>query len=277
MAGASRAEVHRMNQGQNKQYKRVLALILFLGIGLGLVTGTFLNPSFMKGQITSNNNSAVIARQINGHFNALADYVGADAADDTNLLSEKEALPIANHVIDYVLGIHWLKTNSSSLAKTIYNDIQKDVTSDSSTDAQGIKKQLKEHQSSAVAYVTAAFDLSLVMLGANLVTILLVINIVIIVSVIIMLLSMIREMREMLSTRSMIHTIVAAGMWAAGWLILLSGIMAIIPVLFNVEAWNLGGVGYLIEIASSTFLDFVIVGTVLYIVCAIPWQATAAK
>ena len=62
-------------------------------------------------------------------------------------------------------------------------------------------------------------------------------------------------------------------MWAGFWLMLSAGILAIIPVIFNVE--GLAVLGYVLEIGSSIFLDFVIAGVILYILSAIPWEISS--
>ena len=89
--------------------------------------------------------------------------------------------------------------------------------------------------------------------------------------------SLISDMHSRSSIKALIHDITAAGMWAGFWLILISGLMALVPVIINVESLPIGGLSYLLEISSSVFLDFVIAGVVIYILCAIPWQATTAK
>ncbi len=64
-------------------------------------------------------------------------------------------------------------------------------------------------------------------------------------------------------------------MWASFWLMLIAGIIALIPIVFNVR--EIAVFGYILEISSSIFLDFVIVGVVLYILSAILWEFTAQE
>jgi hypothetical protein len=51
-------------------------------------------------------------------------------------------------------------------------------------------------------------------------------------------------------------------------------LLAVVPVIFDVDNIELG---FLLEIGSSVFLEYVITGVVMYVICAIPWQATSAK
>ena len=81
-------------------------------------------------------------------------------------------------------------------------------------------------------------------------------------------------MRTKSAIRMLIHDIAAAGMWAGFWVILISGLLAVVPVIFDVDNIELG---FLLEIGSSVFLEYVITGVVMYVICAIPWQATSAK
>lgn len=274
MVNGSRADLRRMDQEQNSQYKRMLAFVIFIIVSLTMITATFLNPFFMKGQIRTSNNRAVIVRQVNGHFDRLADLIGADREEDSNLLTIQQTEPIADHVIDYALGIHWVKVNNLNLAKQILNDINSNIDKGASSDAQVVSKKLKKLKSNAPFAVSRAFDLSVVTLGANICSLLFVVNVVIVIITVISLLSLISDMKSKSSLKALIHDITAAGMWSGFWIILIFGLLSIIPIFFNLESLLWGDVGYWLEIASSVFLDFVIIGVVMYVVCAIPWQAT---
>lgn len=274
MVSGSRADLRRMDQEQNSQYKRILAFVIFIITTLTMITATFLNPFFMKGQIRTSNNRAVIVRQVNGHFDRLAELIGADHEKDSNLLTIEQAEPIADHVIDYALGIHWVKVSNLNLAKQILNDINDSIDKGASSDAQVVSKKLKKTKNNAPYAVSRAFDLSVVTLGANICSLLFVVNVIIVIVTLISLISLISDMKSKSNLKALIHDITAAGMWSGFWIILIFGLLSVIPIFFNLESLLLGDVGYWLEIASSIFLDFVIVGVVMYIVCAIPWQAT---
>ena len=275
MVDGSRADLRRMDQEQNSKYKRTLAFMIFLIMMLTMITVTFLNPIFMKGQIRSSNNSAVIVRQVDDHFDTLADLIGADHESDSNLLTIQQTQPIADHIIDYSLGAHMIRFSSTSLAEQILDDIDKSIDKGASSDAQVIRKKLLKEGDNALYYVNRAFNLNVIMLGANIAMLLFFVNIIIVIVTIIALVSLIREMKERSSIKALIHDITASGMWAGFWIILICGVLAIIPVFFNAEV--LAGFGYLFEISSSVFLDFVIIGVIAYILCAIPWQITTAN
>lgn len=277
MVDGTRADLRRMDHEQNNQYKRTLAFIIFLITALIMITGTFLNPIFMRGQIRTSNNQAVVVRQVNSHFDTLADLIGAKKETDSNLLTVQQTQPIADHIIDYSLGIHWIKVNNTELANQILNDINQNIDSNATGDAQAVQQALKKQKNNAVYFVNQAFNLNVVTLGANIAVLLMIVNVIIIIVTIVALVSLISDMRSRSSIKALIHDITAAGMWAGFWLILICGILAIIPVIFNVESLPFGGLGYLLEISSSVFLDFVIVGVIIYILCAIPWQATTAN
>lgn len=277
MVEGTRADMRRIDQEQNTQYKRTLAFVIFLLVSLVMITTTFLNPLFMKGQIRHSSNRAVIVRQMNTHFDRLAYLIGANPESDSNLLTVQQTQPIADHVIDYTVGLHGFDVNSYSLALNILEDIDQNIDRGSSSDAQKVNQRLKKLKGNAPAFVQEAFDLNVVMLGANLALLLLVVNLIIIVVTAITLVSLLKDMKMRSSNRALVHDVTAAGMWAGFWLILICGLLSLIPILFNVESWGLADLGYLLEIASGVFLDFVIVGVVIYIICAIPWQATTAE
>lgn len=277
MVDGSRADLRRMDQEQNSKYKQTLAFMMLIIVMLTMITVTFLNPIFMKGQIRTSNNKAVIVRQVDSHFDTLADLIGAKHESDSNLLTIQQAQPIADHIIDYSLGIHMVRFNSTSLAEQILNDIDESIDKGASSDAQVVRKKLLRQKNNAIYFVNRAFNLNVVTLGANIAVLLFVVNIIIVIVTIIALVSLIREMKERSSIKALIHDITASGMWADFWIILISGLLAIIPVFFNVEALPLAGVGYLLEISSGVFLDFVIIGVIIYILCAIPWQITTAN
>lgn len=277
MVNGSRADMRRIDQEQNNRYKRTLTFIILLITVITMITVTFLNPMFMKKQIKNSNNQAIIVRQVNGNFDALADLIGAKRESDSNLLTVQQTQPIADHIIDYSLGLHWIKIDSTSLAQQILNDIDKNVDSGSSGDGQNIRKKLKKQGSNAAYFVARAFNLNVVTLGANIAVLLFVVNIIIVIITIIALFSLISDMKLRSSVKALVHDVTGAGMWAGFWMILFFGIFSIIPVIFNVETLPFVGIGYLLEISSGIFLDYVILGVIIYILCAIPWQSTTPE
>ncbi|QJD72712.1 hypothetical protein [Lactobacillus acetotolerans] len=274
MVDNARTDLRRINHEQNNQYKRILAFIIFLIVTLIMITGTFLNPFFMKKQIRTSNNQAVIVRQVNGNFDNLADITGANHEANANLLTVKQTQPIADHVIDYSLGLHWFKVNNVGLAKQILHDINLNIDEGSSSDAQQVEAKLKKQKNNAPYAVISAFNLNTVTLGANIAVMLFLVNIIIVVVTIISMLSLISDMRSRTTIKALVHDCMAAGMWAGFWMIVIFIVLALIPVVFNVE--SLATFGYLIEISSSIFLDNVVAGVIIYILCAIPWQITSA-
>lgn len=275
MVDGSRADLRRQGQEQNTHYKRILAFLIFLIASLIMVTATFLNPFFMKKQIRTSNNQAVVVRQIDGHFNTLADIIGADHDDNANLLTVQQTQPIADHIIEYSLGLHWFKVDNKKLAKQILHDINLNIDKGSSSEAQRVQSKLKKQGSNAVYAVIQAFNLNVITLGANIAALLFVVNIIIIIATIITMFSLISDMKSQKTTKDLIHAITASGMWSGFWIILIYAILAIIPVIFSVE--GLGEIGYFMELSSGIFLEFVIVGVVIYILCAIPWQITSTN
>ena len=273
MANGARDGLHRINREQNEDYKKVLSFIIFLIVSLTMITATFLNPFFMKGQIRSNSNEAVVVRQINKHFDALAEIIGANKNGNANLLTTKQTQPIADHIIDYTLGMPWFKFSNMKLAKQILHDIDLNVDQGVSSDAQLVQEKLKEQENNASYDVIDAFNLNTITLGGNVAFILLIVNVIILIMAIISLRSLISDMKLFLNSKMLTHEVTASGMWAGFWLILIAGVLAVIPVIFNVE--SLAVLGYVLEISSSIFLDFVIIGVVLYILSAIPWEISS--
>ncbi|WEV70989.1 hypothetical protein OZY43_00700 [Lactobacillus sp. ESL0785] len=273
MANGAQSGLRKVNQEQNTEYKKVLTFVIFLIVMLGMVTVTFLNPFFMKGQIRTSNNEAVVVRQINRHFDALAEAIGANKSDNANLLTSKQTQPIADHVIDYTLGIHWFKFSNFNLAEQILHDIELNIDQGASSDAQLVQEKLKKQKQNAPYDVITAFNLNSITVGANLALMLLIVNIILVIVTVMSLQSLISDMKTVMGTKLLVHDVTAAGMWAGFWLILLAGLLALIPVVFNVDGFAV--LGYLFEIGSSVFLDFVIVGVVVYILSAIPWEITS--
>lgn len=274
MVEGKRADLRRMGYEQNNQYKRMLAFVIFLIAALSLITATFLNPIFMKKQIRTSYNRAVVVRQVNKNYDNLADLINADSEDNSNLLSDTQTQPIADHVIDYSLGIHWFKVNSLPLANQILSDIDQGIAKGSSSGAQEVNRKLKKQGSNAAYAIIKAFNLNVITLGANIAGLLFIVNLIIIIVTIITMVSLLSDMKSRTAMRMVVHDTMAAGMWAGFWLILISGLLALVPVIFNVDDIEFG---FLLEIGSSVFLEYVIAGVIIYIICAIPWQITAAK
>ena len=273
MANGARDGLHRIIQEQNNQYKQVLSFIIFLIVSLTMITVTFLNPFFMKGQMRNSSNEAVVVRQINKHFDALAETIGANKNGNANLLTTKQTQPIADHIIDYTLGTPWFKFSNMKLAKQILHDIDLNIDQGASSDAQLVQEKLKEQENNAPFDVIDTFNLNTITLGGNIAFILLIVNVIILIMAVISLRSLISDMKLFFNSKMLTHEITASGMWAGFWLILIAGILAVIPVIFNVE--GLAVLGFVLEISSSIFLDFVIVGVVLYILSAIPWEISS--
>ncbi|MCI7591385.1 MAG: hypothetical protein MSS74_05625, partial [Lactobacillus johnsonii] len=74
----------------------------------------------------------------------------------------------------------------------------------------------------------------------------------------------------------LIHMVAAGGMRAAICMIVIFGLLAFIPTIFDVEGFILN-IGYFLEIASGIFLELVIVGVVLFVISTITWQITSAE
>lgn len=274
MVEGKRADLRRMGYEQNNQYKRLLAFVIFLIAALSLITATFLNPIFMKKQIRTSYNRAVVVRQVNKNYDSLADLINADSEDNSNLLSDTQTQPIADHIIDYSLGIHWFKVTSLPLANQILSDIDQGIAKGSSSGTQEVNRKLKKQGTNAPYAIIKAFNLSVITLGANIAGLLFIVNLIIIIVTIITMVSLLNDMKSRATIRMVIHDTMAAGMWAGFWLILISGLLALVPVIFNVDNIEFG---FLLEIGSSVFLEYVIAGVIIYIICAIPWQITAAK
>ena len=274
MVEGKRADLRRMGYEQNNQYKRLLAFVIFLIAALSLITATFLNPIFMKKQIRTSYNRAVVVRQVNKNYDSLADLINADSEDNSNLLSDTQTQPIADHIIDYSLGIHWFKVTSLPLANQILSDIDQGIAKGSSSGAQEVNRKLKKQGTNAPYAIIKDFNLSVITLGANIAGLLFIVNLIIIIVTIITMVSLLNDMKSRATIRMVIHDTMAAGMWAGFWLILISGLLALVPVIFNVDNIEFG---FLLEIGSSVFLEYVIAGVIIYIICAIPWQITAAK
>lgn len=274
MVEVKRADLRRMGYEQNNQYKRLLAFVIFLIAALSLITATFLNPIFMKKQIRTSYNRAVVVRQVNKNYDSLADLINADSEDNSNLLSDTQTQPIADHIIDYSLGIHWFKVTSLPLANQILSDIDQGIAKGSSSGAQEVNRKLKKQGTNAPYAIIKAFNLSVITLGANIAGLLFIVNLIIIIVTIITMVSLLNDMKSRATIRMVIHDTMAAGMWAGFWLILISGLLALVPVIFNVDNIEFG---FLLEIGSSVFLEYVIAGVIIYIICAIPWQIIAAK
>lgn len=274
MVEGKRADLRRMGYEQNNQYKRLLAFVIFLIAALSLITATFLNPIFMKKQIRTSYNRAVVVRQVNKNYDSLADLINADSEDNSNLLSDTQTQPIADHIIDYSLGIHWFKVTSLPLANQILSDIDQGIAKGSSSGAQEVNRKLKKQGTNAPYAIIKAFNLSVITLGSNIAGLLFIVNLIIIIVTIITMVSLLNDMKSRATIRMVIHDTMAAGMWAGFWLILISGLLALVPVIFNVDNIEFG---FLLEIGSSVFLEYVIAGVIIYIICAIPWQITAAK
>ncbi|MBP2057465.1 hypothetical protein J2Z60_000629 [Lactobacillus colini] len=274
MVAGSRSELRRIDQAQNAHNKRSLIFIIFTTITLVFSLLTFMNPSFMKKQLSKESNAVVAEQFINERFDNFAETIGADRNGDTsNILTEKQTKPIANAMVDYTLGVHWFRAENANLAEDIRQVILKKIDSNSSQEAQSVKNHLKKYTDRGIYSVITGFDLSSVTLSANIETLFVVVNIIIIIMCLLSSVSVIRSMKHLLGKKEFIHTIMAAIMWVGSLFIVIYGLLAAVPLIFNVEGLILG-IGYFLEIASGIFLELVIIGVILFVISAILWQLT---
>lgn len=236
-----------------------------------------MNPSFMKGITRTSNGQAVIDAQINAKFDRLAVLVNGKKNSSSNLLTSNQTQVLSDELIDYTLGIHWFKTDNASLANEIYSTLNKEIDSNSDTEAQSVMKALKKQGDSSVYTIISAFDLADVTQQANLVTMFLIINTVLVIVLILSLISTLMEMREKLRLKAIIHEVTGAGMWTGALMITIYVILAMIPLIFNVESITLLDFGYWLKLASSVFLEYVMFGAIIFVINTIPWQITSTK
>lgn len=273
----ARSEYRRIDQEQNKNYKRSLTWIFFTIITLVFSMATFMNPSFMKKQAQTSNGQVIVQKQINEKFDRLATLVGGKSVGNSNLLTQKQTQPIVNVMYDYSLGLHWFKNSDLGIAKNILNIINTAIDDDSASNAQDIRQQLNKQSNNAEYIVIDAFDLTDLTLQANIVTLFFFINIVIIVVCLLSLYSIIEQMKKRSDKRLLIHDIFAAGMRTGIIMMIFYGALAMIPVIVNVEALPLKAFAYWLELASGIFLEAVIVGVVVFVISAVPWQISAPE
>lgn len=273
----SRAELRRIDQEESRHDKKALIFIMFTVITLVFSLFTFMNPIFMKQQIAKESNSVVAERYVNEKFDNFAELIGADRnGDANNLLTTNQTQPIANTLLDYTLGVHWFKAENASLASKIRYVILHKIDDNSSTEAKSVQKQLKKFNRSGIYTVITGFDLAAITLCANIETLFVVINLVVIFMCLLAAWSLIKNLKKQVANRQLVHIVTAAGMWTGTLLMIIYTLLALIPLIFNVEGLILN-IGYFLEIASGIFLELVIVGVVLFIISTIVWELSDPK
>ena len=279
MAVRTRSELRRIDQAQTVHDKRSFGIAIFTIVVLFFGLVTFMNPIFMKSQIAKESNGVVAERYINQKFDNFAAAIGADRSSNNstnNLLTVEQTRPIADAMIDYTLGIHLFRAENSSLAGQIRKIILTKIDDNSSMEAKSVQEKLRKNKNSSLYAIITSFGLANTTLMANIEIILLVLSILIIIFVGIFAYQQIKRLQEIVSTRRLIHMVAAGGMRAAICMIVIFGLLAFIPTIFDVEGFILN-IGYFLEIASGIFLELVIVGVVLFVISTITWQITSAE
>lgn len=279
MAVRTRSELRRIDQAQTVHDKRSFGIAIFTIVVLFFGLVTFMNPIFMKSQIAKESNGVVAERYINQKFDNFAAAIGADRSSNNstnNLLTVEQTRPIADVMIDYTLGIHLFRAENSSLAGQIRKIILTKIDDNSSMEAKSVQEKLRKNKNSSLYAIITSFGLANTTLMANIEIVLLVLSILIIIFVGIFAYQQIKRLQEIVSTRRLIHMVAAGGMRAAICMIVIFGLLAFIPTIFDVEGFILN-IGYFLEIASGIFLELVIVGVVLFVISTITWQITSAK
>lgn len=279
MAVRTRSELRRIDQAQTVHDKRSFGIAIFTIVVLFFGLVTFMNPIFMKSQIAKESNGVVAERYINQKFDNFAAAIGADRSSNNstnNLLTVEQTRPIADAMIDYTLGIHLFRAENSSLAGQIRKIILTKIDDNSSMEAKSVQEKLRKNKNSSLYAIITSFGLANTTLMANIEIVLLVLSILIIIFVGIFAYQQIKRLQEIVSTRRLIHMVAAGGMRAAICMIVIFGLLAFIPTIFDVEGFILN-IGYFLEIASGIFLELVIVGVVLFVISTITWQITSAE
>lgn len=279
MAVRTRSELRRIDQAQTVHDKRSFGIAIFTIVVLFFGLVTFMNPIFMKSQIAKESNGVVAERYINQKFDNFAAAIGADRSSNNstnNLLTVEQTRPIADAMIDYTLGIHLFRAENSSLASQIRKIILTKIDDNSSMEAKSVQEKLRKNKNSGLYAIITSFGLANTTLMANIEIVLLVLSILIIIFVGILVYQQIRRLQEVVSTRRLIHMVAAGGMRAAICMIVIFGLLAFIPTIFEVEGFILN-IGYFLEIASGIFLELVIVGVVLFLISNITWQINSVK
>ena len=279
MAVRTRSELRRIDQAQTVHDKRSFGIAIFTIVVLFFGLVTFMNPIFMKSQIAKESNGVVAERYINQKFDNFAAAIGADRSSNNstnNLLTVEQTRPIADAMIDYTLGIHLFRAENSSLAGQIRKIILTKIDDNSSMEAKSVQEKLRKNKNSSLYAIITSFGLANTTLMANIEIVLLVLSILIIIFVGIFAYQQIKRLQEIVSTRRLIHMVAAGGMRAAICMIVIFGLLAFIPTIFDVEGFILN-IGYFLEIASGIFLELVIVGVVLFVISNITWQITSAE
>ena len=279
MAVRTRSELRRIDQAQTVHDKRSFGIAIFTIVVLFFGLVTFMNPIFMKSQIAKESNGVVAERYINQKFDNLAAAVGADRSSNNstnNLLTVEQTRPIADTMIDYTLGIHLFRAENSSLAGQIRKIILTKIDDNSSMEAKSVQEKLRKNKNSGLYAIITSFGLANATLMANVEIVLLVLSILIIIFVGILAYQQIKRLHEIVSTRRLIQMVAAGGMRAAICMIVIFGLLAFIPTIFDVESFILN-IGYFLEVASGIFLELVIVGVVLFVISTITWQITSAE
>lgn len=279
MAVRTRSELRRIDQAQTVHDKRSFGIAIFTIVVLFFGLVTFMNPIFMKSQIAKESNGVVAERYINQKFDNFAAAIGADRSSNNstnNLLTVEQTRPIADAMIDYTLGIHLFRAENSSLAGQIRKIILTKIDDNSSMEAKSVQENLRKNKNGGLYAIITSFGLANATLMANIEIVLLVLSILIIIFVGILAYQQIKRLQEIVSTRRLIHMVAAGGMRAAICMIVIFGLLAFIPTIFDVEGFILN-IGYFLEIASGIFLELVIVGVVLFVISTITWQITSAE
>ncbi|WP_281510326.1 hypothetical protein [Lactobacillus taiwanensis] len=279
MAVRTRSEMRRIDQAQTVHDKRSFGIAIFTIVVLFFSLVTFMNSIFMKSQIAKESNGVVAERYINQKFDNFAATIGADRSSNNstnNLLTVEQTRLIANAMIDYTLGIHLFRAENSSLAGQIRKIILTKIDDNSSMEAKSVQEKLRKNKEGGLYAIITSFGLANATLAANVELVFLVLNILVIVFVGIITYQKVKSLLELVSTRRLIHMVAAGGMRASICLIVIFGLLAFIPTIFNVESLILN-IGYFLEIASGIFLELVIVGVVTFVISTITWQITSAK
>lgn len=219
---------------------------------------TFLNPSFIKGQIAKEANQTLITTAANDEVVGFVKDMGEDEPDDKDILTTTQATPIAMVIADYTLGIHGYNEDHDALGADIQKILTNKIDDNSSDAAKAVKEVIAQKPNTAKYAIISGFKLNDVTMAANVVTTLFIIFGSLAVFTLFSIVYLFTRYKKTERRRQLFNQFFGGLTWASGIMIAAFLVLAVVPMFLDVTTIMPIIPAIIVNISSDVFLELII-------------------
>lgn len=266
------------NNGPAPKHLKMLFGINFFFLFISVFTMlTFLNPSFIKGQLQKDANQSMITQAANDEVVGFIKDMGEEEPDEKDILTTTQSTPIAIAIADYALGIHGYDTDHTALGVKIQKILTTTIDDNSSDEAKDVKDVIDEKPNTAKYAISSGFHLNEVTMASNVVTTMFIILGLIALFTLFSIIYLIVKYRHSERRRQLFNQFFGGLTWASFILIAAFLVLAIVPMFLDFTTILPIIPAIIVNISSDVFLELIIPLAAFFAIGMFGGTATAKK